>query len=365
MSITKAAVINALSYVDDPDLGKDLITLNMVDNIEIDGNKVRFRLILTTPACPLKEQIKNACITAIKHFISKEAEVEIELSSRVTSLRQDGNTVLPGVKNIVAVASGKGGVGKSTVSVNLAIGLSKTGAKVGLIDADIYGPSVPVMMNLRKRRPHVVQINGQNKIEPIEQYGIKTLSIGFLADEKQAIVWRGPMVSSALRQFITDAEWGELDYLIIDLPPGTGDVHLTLAQTVPITAAVIVTTPQEVAKADVVRSIGMFQLPQINVPILGIVENMSYFTPPELPEKKYYLFGEGGGRTLADEFEVPLLGQIPIIEQIRSGGDSGTPAVLELNSPAALAFMQLAQTIARNIAIRNANLPASNTILAN
>ncbi|OWY23935.1 iron-sulfur cluster carrier protein ApbC [Sphingobacteriales bacterium UPWRP_1] len=354
MSITKTAVINALSYVDDPDLGKDLVTLNMVDNIEIEGNKVRFRLILTTPACPMKEQIKNACITAIKHFITKEALVEIDVTSRVTSQRNPGNNILPGVKNIVAVASGKGGVGKSTVAVNLAIGLAKTGASVGLIDADIYGPSVPVMMNLRNRRPHVIQVNGQNKIEPIEQYGIKTLSIGFLADEKQAIVWRGPMVSSALRQFITDAHWGELDYLIIDLPPGTGDVHLTLTQTVPITAAIVVTTPQEVAKADVVRAIGMFQLPQINVPVLGIVENMSYFTPPELPDKKYYIFGQGGGRLLADEFDVPLLGELPIVETIRSGGDNGTPAVLDNNSPAATAFIELAQTTARNIAIRNA-----------
>ncbi|HRI28899.1 MAG TPA: Mrp/NBP35 family ATP-binding protein [Chitinophagales bacterium] len=364
MSITKAAIINALSYVDDPDLGKDLVTLNMVDNIHIDGNKVSFRLILTTPACPLKEQIKNACITAIRHFVSKEAEVHVDITSRVTTHRQDGSNILPGVKNIVAVASGKGGVGKSTVSVNLAIGLAKNGAKVGLIDADIYGPSVPVMMSLRQKRPHVIQVNGQNKIEPIEQYGIKTLSIGFLAEETQAIVWRGPMVSSALRQFITDAEWGELDYLVIDLPPGTGDVHLTLAQLVPITAAVVVTTPQEVAKADVVRSIGMFQLPQINVPVLGIIENMSYFSPPELPDKKYYLFGKGGGQALAESFHVPLLGQIPIVEDIRKGGDEGMPAVLLPDSPAGKEFAFLAQTVARYIAIANANVQTSKTLSA-
>ncbi len=354
MSITKAAIINALSYVDDPDLGKDLITLNMVDNIHIDGNQVSFRLILTTPACPLKEQIKNACIVAIRHFVSKEAIVSVDITSKVTSMRQEGSSVLPGVRNIIAVASGKGGVGKSTVSVNLALGLAQTGAKVGLIDADIYGPSIPVMMKLRNRRPHVVQVNGQSKIEPIEQYGIKTLSIGFLAEETQAIVWRGPMVSSALRQFITDAHWGDLDYLVIDLPPGTGDVHLTLAQLVPITAAIVVTTPQDVAKADVIRSIGMFQLPQINVPILGIVENMSYFTPPELPEKRYYLFGRGGGSSLAEQFDVPLLGEIPIIEDIRSGGDDGIPVVLQPDSLAGQEFVFLAQTVARNIAIQNA-----------
>ncbi|QQS28627.1 MAG: Mrp/NBP35 family ATP-binding protein [Sphingobacteriales bacterium] len=363
MSITKDAVINALSYVDDPDLGKDLVTLNMVDNINIEGNRVSFRLILTTPACPLKEQIKNACITAIKHFVSKEATVEVEITSRVTTMRQEGSSVLPEVKNIIAVASGKGGVGKSTVAVNLSLALSHSGAKVGLIDADIYGPSIPVMMNLRKRRPHVVQVNGQNKIEPIEQYGIKTISIGFLADETQAIVWRGPMVSSALRQFITDAFWGELDYLVIDMPPGTGDIHLTLAQLVPITAAIVVTTPQEVAKADVVRSIGMFQLPQINVPVLGIIENMSYFSPPEMPDKRYYLFGQGGGSSLAGEFNVPLLGEIPIVEEIRSGGDLGMPAVLQPNSNAGKEFVKLAYTVAQNIAIKNAGRISANQLI--
>ncbi len=350
--ITEAAVLNALSYVDDPDLRKDLVSLKMVDNISIEGQTVRFRLILTTPACPLKEQIKNACITAIKHFISKEAIVEVEITSRVTTARQDNGAVLPMVKNIVAVASGKGGVGKSTVAVNLALGLARQGAKVGLIDADIYGPSIPTMLNLKGERPTIVEKNGQSKIMPLEQYGIKTLSIGFLTDTTQAIVWRGPMASSALRQFITDADWGDLDYLIIDLPPGTGDIQLTLTSLVPVTGAVVVTTPQEVAKADVIKAVEMFRLPQINVPILGIVENMAYFTPADLPDRRYYIFGKDGGQQLADMYDVPLLGQIPITESICTGGDAGVPAVMETGIVAD-AFMQLATITAQNIAICN------------
>ncbi|MEZ4885143.1 MAG: Mrp/NBP35 family ATP-binding protein [Chitinophagales bacterium] len=359
MAITKSEVLKALSYVDDPDLGKDLVTLNMVDNIEIEGKTVRFRLILTTPACPLKEHIRNACITAIKHFIDPEAQVEVEITSNVTSRRQDNRMVLPFVKNIVAIASGKGGVGKSTVAVNLAVGLAKQGAKVGLIDADIYGPSIPTMMDLEGTKPQVGTFNGQQKIIPVEKYGIKTLSIGFLTDASQAVVWRGPIASSALKQFITDAEWGELDYLLIDLPPGTGDIHLTMVQTVPVTAAIVVTTPQEVAKADVVRAVAMFKMPNINVPVLGIVENMAYFTPMDAPDKRYYIFGKGGGQELAAKYQVPLLGQIPIVEAIREGGDSGLPVVLNENPNnrvVADAFDLLAQTAARNIAMRNANM---------
>lgn len=359
--ITTEAVLNALSYVDDPDLRKDLVTLKMVDNVQIDGKKVSFRLILTTPSCPMKDQIQQACINAIKHLVDKEAEVTVEMTSKVTSYRQDNGAVLPNVKNIIAVASGKGGVGKSTVAVNLALGLAKQGSSVGLIDADIYGPSIPTMLNLKGRQPMLTTINGQQKILPIEQYGIKTLSIGFLADERQAVVWRGPMASSALRQFITDAHWGDLDYMVIDLPPGTGDIHLTLAQLVPITGAVIVTTPQDVAKADVVKAIGMFNLPQINVPILGIVENMSYFTPPELPNKKYYIFGQGAGEALCNEYNLPLLSQLPIEPSVCEHGDSGMPVVMGSGS-AADAFAYLAQRVAQQIAIRNANLAPTQTI---
>lgn len=362
MSITKSAVLKALSYVDDPDLKKDLVTLNMIDNIEIKGKKVSFRLILTTPACPMKEQIHNACVNAIKHLVDKEAEVIIDVTSQVTTKRENAGPILPGVKNIIAVASGKGGVGKSTVAVNLALGLAKSGAKVGLIDADIYGPSIPLMLNLKGARPRVVTLQGKQKIVPLEQYGLKTLSIGFLTDERQAVVWRGPMASSALKQFVTDTAWGELDYLVIDLPPGTGDIHLTLVQTVPLTGAIVVTTPQEMAKADVVRAMGMFSMPQINVPVLGIVENMSYFSPPELPNKKYYLFGKDGGKRLAEEYKVPLLGQIPMVESVMTGGDAGKPVVLQENNPIGEAFNDLAKTVAQQVAIRNAQHAASKPV---
>lgn len=351
--LTESKVLDALSYVDDPDLQKDLVTLKMIDNIIIQDKNLSFRLILTTPACPLKEQIKQACINAIHHFIGKDIEVNIEVTAQITTRRNDTGKVLPKVKNIIAVASGKGGVGKSTIAINLAIGLARQGAKIGLIDADIYGPSIPIMLNLKQARPTVIDTPNGQKIVPLQQYGIKTLSIGFLSDETQAVVWRGPMASRALQQFITDADWGELDYMIIDLPPGTGDIHLTLVQTVPLTGAIIVTTPQEVAKADVVRAIGMFQLPQINVPILGIVENMSYFTPSDLPEKKYYLFGKEGGKRLAELYDLPLLGQIPIEETIREGGDIGIPAVLE-NTPISRALEEFCAVVARNVAIKNA-----------
>ncbi len=273
--------------------------------------------MLTTPACPLKELLRKDCEKAIeKHFGA--IKTEIEMSSNVTTTRNNA-PLLPGVKNIIAIASGKGGVGKSTVAANLAVALAKTGAEVGLIDADIYGPSVPTMFNCEFEQPNVVQEDGKNKIVPIQQYGVKLMSIGFLSDPENAVVWRGPMASSALKQFLGDTSWGELDYLLIDLPPGTSDIHLTLVQSVPVTGAVIVSTPQKVALADAQKGIAMFRQPQINVPILGIVENMAYFTPEELPNNKYFIFGENGGRNLAEKFNVPLLGQIPIVQTIRRG----------------------------------------------
>lgn len=272
MPITREQVLKALSYVDDPDLGKDLVTLQMIRDIEITGNNVSFTVMLTTPACPMKDAIQKACINAIHHLVDKEAAVQVTMKSDVTSHRKDNGTMLPGVKNIIAVASGKGGVGKSTVAVNLAIGLAENGAAVGLIDADIYGPSIPLMLDIKGQRPDVKEIGTKQVMIPIEKYGIKALSIGLLVDEKQAVVWRGPMVSSALRQFVTDCDWGELDYLVIDLPPGTGDIHLTLVQTVPVTGAIIVTTPQDVSLADAKKAMGMFAIHPINVPILGVVE---------------------------------------------------------------------------------------------
>ncbi len=352
MNITREQVLKALSYVEDPDLKKDLVTLNMIEDVLIEGNRVSFSVVLTTPACPLKSMIENACRNAILHFVSKEAELKINMTSRVTTPKNVG---VPGVKNIIAVASGKGGVGKSTVAVNLALGLAKTGAKVGLIDADIYGPSIPIMFGLEGARPKASEVNGKTRIEPIEKFGIKLLSIGFFTDPNQPVPWRGPMVSTAVKQLFNDADWGELDYLIVDLPPGTGDIHITLTQTFPVAGAVIVTTPQNVALADAKKGIGMFMMDAINVPLLGIIENMAYFTPVELPQNKYYIFGQGGGRKLSGELNIPFLGEIPLVKSISDSGDAGEPVILQQNNPMAAAFFEMAERVAQQVAIRNAN----------
>ncbi len=356
--MTKEKVLEALSNVQEPDLGKDLVTLNMVKDIEISGNQVSFTVVLTTPACPLKDMIKNACINAIKILVSKEAEVTVNFTSNTTTKRVDEGTVLPKVKNIIAVVSGKGGVGKSTVSANLALALAQGGAKVGLMDADIYGPSVPIMFGVRGERPMMMDIEGKGMIIPLERYGIKLMSIGLLVDEKNAVVWRGPMASSAIRQFVTDVFWDELDYLVVDMPPGTGDIHLTLMQTVPVTGAVIVTTPQDVALADAKKGIAMFGQAQLNIPIIGLVENMSYFTPAELPENKYFIFGKDGGKRLADEYDLPFLGQIPLVQSIREGGDQGIPIMMSDDFITKKAFEGFASYVVRSIAMRNANMGA-------
>ncbi|RYY09248.1 MAG: MRP family ATP-binding protein, partial [Chitinophagaceae bacterium] len=287
MNITEEQVLAALSHVEDPDLKKDLVTLNMIKDVKIAGNQVAFTLELTTPACPLKEMLKNACLNAVKHFVSKEAEVEINITSRVTKPADTGN--LKDIKNIILVSSGKGGVGKSTVASNLAICLAADGAAVGLIDADIYGPSQPIMFGVEGAKPQARETaEGRTLILPVEKYGVKMLSLGFFADPGQPVPWRGPMASNAVKQLFNDADWGELDYLIVDLPPGTGDIHITITQSFQITGAVIVTTPQQVALADTRKGLLMFRMPGINVPILGVVENMSYFTPPDLPDNRYY-----------------------------------------------------------------------------
>ena len=351
--MTQSEILQALSTVDDPDLKRDLVSLNMIRDIKIAPEKVSFTVVLTTPACPLKEKIRQDCEDAVRKVVGPKIDIDIHITSSVTTLR-DNAPLLPKVKNIVAVASGKGGVGKSTVTTNLAVALAQAGAKVGLIDADIYGPSIPTMFNCEFEQPAVKQINGKNIIIPVEQYGVKLISIGFLTAPDSAVVWRGPMASSALKQFFADADWGELDYLLIDLPPGTSDIHLTLVQTVPVPGAVIVTTPQKVALADAIKRLAMFKQPQINVPVLGVIENMAYFTPEELPDNKYFIFGKDGGKNLSEKFDVPLLGQIPLVQGIRESGDSGLPAVLK-DGPTAEAFKNLAETLARHIAIRNAN----------
>ena len=363
MPFTQEDIINALRHVDDPDIKKDLVTLNMISQVKVDGSKVSFKVTLTTPACPLKEKIKKDCVDAVHQYVNAELEVSIEMDANVTSLRKENVNVLPSVKNIICVASGKGGVGKSTVAVNLALSLARLGAKVGLIDADIHGPSVPMMLGVKGRKPEVRLVKDKHYMVPLEAEGIKILSIGLLIDERQAVVWRGPMVTSALRQFVTDCMWGKLDYMVVDMPPGTGDVHITVAQTLNVTGAVIVTTPQEVALADARKALSMFRLENINVPILGVIENMAYFTPEELPNNKYYIFGKDGGQKLADEYEVPFLGQLPLVQSIREGGDAGKPVSVygRENEIVTNAFDEIATNVARQVAIKNANLAPEQT----
>jgi ATP-binding protein involved in chromosome partitioning len=351
---TKEDILKALSHVEEPDLKKDLVTLNMIEDIRINDKEVSFSVILTTPACPLKELIHNACVNAIHHFVDKEAVVKINMTSKVTQ-KVDGKS-FPNIKNVILVASGKGGVGKSTVAVNLAIGLSKQGAKVGLIDADIYGPSIPMMFKLEGARPNAEKDGDKVKLMPLEKYGVKLLSIGFFTEPGQAIPWRGPMVTSALRQMFMDANWGELDYLIVDTPPGTGDVHITLAQNFPVTGAVIVTTPQNVALADTRKGISMFKMDAIKVPILGVVENMSYFIPEEFPDHKYFLFGKEGGRKLAEQFEIPFLGEIPLVQAVGEAGEQGEPIILKDDHPMAKSFASISSNVAQQVAILNAGM---------
>ncbi|MGL6266856.1 MAG: Mrp/NBP35 family ATP-binding protein [Chitinophagaceae bacterium] len=360
--MTQQDILKALSTVQEPDLGKDLVTLNMIKDIEIKDTHVQFTIVLTTPACPLKEMMRRDCEKAIRAELGEEITISVKFTANTSSNRFDGKSLLPNVKNIIAVVSGKGGVGKSTVAANLALSLSKEGAKVGLMDADIYGPSVPIMFGVRGERPLMMNVEGKDMIIPIEKFGIKLISMGLLVDEKSAVVWRGPMVSSAIKQFVSDVYWDELDYLVIDMPPGTGDIHLTLVQTVPVTGAVIVTTPQDVALADAKKAIAMFGQAQIKVPIIGLVENMAWFTPAELPDNKYYIFGKDGGRKLADQLDIPFLGQIPLVQSIREGGDKGVPIMAGEDNITKDAFVLFANNAIRSIAMRNANVEATQVV---
>ncbi len=361
MEISVDKVLAALGTVDDPDLKKDLVTLNMIKDIKVTGQDISFTVVLTTPACPLKEVIRKSCEQAIYKMVSPDVSISINMIADVTAGIFNQGEILPQVKNIIAISSGKGGVGKSTVASNLAIALSKEGARVGLVDADIFGPSVPTMFDLEGERPGVVQEDGKTKIIPIKKYGIDLISIGFLAPSDNAIVWRGPMASSALKQFFSDVNWPELDYLLIDLPPGTSDIHLTMVQTVPVTGAVVVTTPQKVALADAKKGLAMLSQGQINVPVLGVIENMSYFTPEELPDNKYYIFGKDGGKNLAIEKDIPFLGEVPLVQSVREGGDNGRPVILE-DELTAESFKQIAKNVAQQVAIRNAIQEKTKTV---
>jgi ATP-binding protein involved in chromosome partitioning len=358
--ITEKQVLFALSHVQEPDLKKDLVTLNMIKDIKIEGNHIQFTIVLTTPACPLKDKMKDDSIAAIHAHVSADATIQVDFTANVSTNRSD-KFVLPGVRNIIAIMSGKGGVGKSTVASNLAIALAQTGAKVGLLDADIYGPSQAVMFGLEGQQPFMEDVNGKSFIVPLESHGVKLISIAFLLRPDQAVAWRGPMVSSALKQFVSEVSWGELDYLILDMPPGTGDIHLTLLQTVPLTGVVMVTTPQQVALADAQKGALLLGMMPSKIPMLGVVENMAWFTPAELPNNRYPIFGKGAGEQLAKQFGAPLLAQIPLYMEIMEGADTGKPAALQQNTPYGEIYTQLAQAVAQQIAIKNADgIAASN-----
>ncbi|GIV42038.1 MAG: iron-sulfur cluster carrier protein [Vicingaceae bacterium] len=346
----KKDIERALSYVIEPDLKKDIISAGLVENIRIDDEGVvRFTVRIHNPAMHNRNRMIDACKVQLRRFLGENIRAEIDVIPLEAQKHRDPalRTIMPGVKNIIAVASGKGGVGKSTVSVNLAVGLAKAGYKTGLLDADIYGPSAPIMMGLTGAKPGIVKQEDRTYIGPVESYGVKVLSIGFFAETSQAIVWRGPMAVKALMQMFSDAYWGELDYVIVDLPPGTGDIHLSLVQNIPLTASIVVTTPQPVALADAEKAINMFLLPQINVNVLGIVENMAYFIPPDMPGKKYFIFGEGGAKQLANKYNLPILASIPLVEPVRKGGDEGRPVVLndDATMPEAKAFNELIEKI--------------------
>ncbi len=349
--ITKESVINSLRRVDDPDLHKDLVTLNMVKEVKIEGSNIYVNIELTTPACPLKDKMKKDAINEIKKDHPGAGEITIDMTANVTSQNDSKmQEYLPKVKNTIAVASGKGGVGKSTVAANLAVALAKDGAKVGLLDADLYGPSIPLMMGVSER-PEMRVVDGKQKIIPVENYGVKIMSIGFLIDDNDPVIWRGAMASGAIKQFMSDVDWGELDYLIFDLPPGTGDIQLTLAQTIPLTGGVIVTTPQDVSLSDALKALKMFR--RVNVPILGIIENMSYFVAPDTG-KRYNIFGEGGGEKLAKENNSIFLGGIPIDLAIREGGDKGKPFVVSYpDTEYAQKFLEIGRNLAAQISIKN------------
>jgi len=338
MNITIDEVKEALKKVIEPDLKKDIVTLDLVSDIAVDGKKISFQVKVYNPAMHAKKRMQEALEFALERAFGTEVEAAISLVPLPKDKEPGVRAILSDVKHIIAVASGKGGVGKSTITANLAAGLAKLGYSVGLVDADIYGPSIPTMFDVVGQRPQGVEKDGKTLIQPIESYGVKILSIGFFADPDQAVVWRGPMATKALNQMFKDADWGKLDFMIVDLPPGTGDIHLTLVQNVPLTGVVIVSTPQEVALADARKGINMFRMDSLKVPVLGIVENMAWFTPEELPDNKYYIFGRDGARNLAQQMNVPVLAQIPLIQSVREAGDAGRPAVLQENTLSAKIF---------------------------
>jgi len=365
MKITKESVINVLKTITSPGSGEDLITSGRVINIQIFGDQIDIDLKINNPSLQARKKIEIEILKAIHSKIHIKAKIKtnitVDPSKPSTSKPIKGQTIL-GIDSIIAIASGKGGVGKSTVTANIAVTLAKMGLKVGVLDADIYGPSMPLMFDLEGERPLAKEIDGKSKMKPLESYGVKVLSIGFFTKPDQAVIWRGPMASKALNQLIFDAAWGELDFLLIDLPPGTGDIHLSIVQSLPITGAVVVSTPQQIALADARKGIAMYQQETIQIPVLGIIENMAYFTPDELPDSKYYIFGKDGAKALSESKKIPFLGSLPLVQTIREAADCGRPAALQKDSLVANSFISVTQELAYQVIKRNKNLPPTKVV---
>ena len=366
MKIDKKEVLKALEQITVPGEGQNMVESGAVKNIHIFGDEVEVDITINNPSLQARKKTEVEILKIIHREVYEKAKIKINLKVEAAAAKPKTNEIkgkpIPGIQNIIAVASGKGGVGKSTVTANLAVTLAKMGFKVGLLDADIYGPSMPIMFDVAQEKPLAVNVDGKSKMKPVESYGVKMLSIGFFTQPNQAVIWRGPMASKALNQMIFDAHWGELDFMLLDLPPGTGDIHLSIMQAMPVTGAVIVSTPQEVALADAKKGVAMFQQESINVPVLGIVENMAYFTPAELPDNKYYIFGKEGARNLSEDLKVPFLGEIPLVQSIREAGDVGRPAAMQTATKIEKAFEELTKNVVQEVVNRNEDLPPTEAI---
>ena len=368
MKIEKKAVLEALENITVPGEGQNMVESGAVTNVQVFGDEVEVDLTIKNPSLQARKKTEVAVLKIIHEKVYAKAKIKINLkvdakaTAKPTGMQEIKGKPIPGIQSIIAVASGKGGVGKSTVTANLAVTLAKMGFNVGVLDTDIYGPSMPIMFDVALEKPLSINVDGKNKMKPVENYGVKLLSIGFFTQPNQAVIWRGPMASKALNQMIFDAHWGELDFLLLDLPPGTGDIHLSIMQSLPVTGAVVVSTPQEIALADARKGVAMFQQEAINVPVLGIIENMAYFTPEELPENKYHIFGKDGAKNLAKDLSVPFLGEVPLVQSIREAGDVGRPAALQTGTPTEEAFEVLTKSVVQELVSRNTALPPTEAI---
>ena len=362
MKLDRKEILKALETITIAGEGKNMVESGAITNVITFGDEVVVDLVLHTPAMHIKKRAEDDIKKTILELVSKDAKIKVNTKVEVADKPGIKGKSIPGIKNIIAIASGKGGVGKSTVTANLAVTLAKMGFSVGILDADIYGPSMPIMFDVESEKPISVTIDGKSKMKPVESYEVKMLSIGFFTSPSQAVIWRGPMASKALNQMIFDADWGELDFMLIDLPPGTGDIHLSIVQSLPITGAVVVSTPQAVALADAKKGVSMFLSEAINVPVLGIIENMAYFTPEELPENKYYIFGKEGAKNLSEDLGVPFLGEIPIVQSIREAGDYGRPAAMQVASAVENIFDEVTRNVVREVVTRNESLPATEAV---